>query len=349
MDIEEIDPLEAWTWDAEPTAVPVEHGGLINETWGVLVHDSPVAVLQRLNTRIFDPVLHYDIRAITERLAARDVPTPRLLPTRTGKLWLTDATGGAWRCMSWVGDTTHHTVPSTDHARSAGALVGRFHKAVFGFDHPFAFRRHGVHDTSHHMSRLQSVLVSHRNHSLRRRVGPIADELFELWNIWHGPTDLPPRICHGDLKISNVRFQGDRAHALIDLDTLQHSTLDAELGDALRSWCNPSPEDDLDPAFDLDIFEAAMHGYLEGSRGVPWSRDEWRSVVPGIERIAIELASRFARDALEEDYFGWSTAYSRPGEHHLVRARAMTAFAVAVHESADEAEERLQRLRAATA
>jgi hypothetical protein len=343
--IQDLDPLAAWDWPAEPVARLIEDSGLINESWAVLLDERPVAVLQQLNTTIFRPAVHDDIEAITARLAARGRPTPRLIRTREGALWHEDDAGGVWRCLTWVGDTTWTTLPSAAHAESAGRLVGRFHAALFDLDHRFAFSRPSAHDTRHHLARMQQVLVSHRNHALRRRVEPIADELLELWSVWEGPEDLPLRLCHGDLKISNIRFLGDEAHALIDLDTLQWGTLDAELGDALRSWCNPTTEDDPSPVFDLDVFEAALRGYIDGTRGLPLTRAEWRSIVPGIERITLELASRFARDALEESYFGWSSAYGRPGEHHLVRARAMTDLAHLVHEAADEAEERLQRLR----
>jgi Ser/Thr protein kinase RdoA (MazF antagonist) len=345
MEIEPVDPLAAWDWPAEPVARLIADSGLINETWAVDVGDRPVAVLQQLNTRIFRPELHHDIEAITAHLAARGRLTPRLLRTRAGGLWHEDPYGGVWRCLSWVGDTTWSALPSPRHAESAGRLVGRFHAAVFDMRHTFKFERPGAHDTRAHIAKLQQVLVSHRNHALRRRVGPIADEILELWSFWEGPTDLPARLCHGDLKVSNVRFSGDDAVALIDLDTFQWGTLDAELGDALRSWCNPTTEDDPAPVFDLDLFEAAMRGFIDGTRGLPLSRSEWRGIVPGVERICVELASRFARDALEESYFGWSTAYARPGEHHLARARAMTDLALLVHECADEAEQRLERLR----
>ena len=218
--IEELDPLSAWDWDEEPVAGMVEVGGLINETWGVMVGEEPVAVLQKLNTHIFDPEVHFDIDAITERLALRGRQTPRLLRTRDGGLWHTDVEGGVWRCLSWVGEYSLDQVTDPRQVESAGFLLGRFHAALFDLDHRFHFQRLGIHDTVRHMTGLQSVLVTHRNHRLRRKVGLIADQVWDQWQLWDGPTDLPQRIIHGDPKISNVRFTGDDAVALIDLDTL---------------------------------------------------------------------------------------------------------------------------------
>ena len=42
----------------------------------------------------------------------------------------------------------------------------------------------------------------------------------------------------------------------------------------------------------------------------------------GVEWISLELAARFAADALFESYFGWDPArFPGRGEHNLVRAR----------------------------
>jgi len=343
--IEELDPLSAWAWDQEPVAGMVEVGGLINETWAVAVGDEPVAVLQKLNTYIFEPQVHFDIDAITTRLAQRGRQTPRLLRTREGGLWHTDADGGVWRCLSWVGERSMERLELPMHAESAGFLLGRFHSALFDLDHRFHFERDSIHDTVAHMAALQNTLVTHRNHRLRRSVGKVADQIWDQWQLWEGPRDLPRRIIHGDPKISNVRFTGDEAVALIDLDTLQWGTLDAELGDALRSWCNPTTEEDPSPRFDLELFEASMRGYVRATRNLPLTRAEWSGVVAGVERITLELASRFLRDAMEERYFGWNTAFGTAGDHNLARGRAMAELALSVHEAADEAEACLERLR----
>lgn len=346
MTIEELDPLSAWQWAGEPIAGSVESNGLINETWGVAIDGQAVAVLQKLNTAVFEPAVHFDIEAITARLEQRHRQTPRLIRTKDGGLWHTDVEGGIWRCLTWVGDRTVERLTDPADAESAGFLVARFHAAVFDLEHRFHFERPGAHDTQAHFGGMQNALVTHRNHRLRRKVQGLADQLWDQWKLWEGDPDLPQRIVHGDLKISNVRFTGDQATSLIDLDTLQWGTLEAELGDALRSWCNPTTEDDESPRFDLGLFEAAMRGYVRGARGLPLTRGEWASVVPGIERISLELAARFVRDALEERYFGWNPAYGTPGEHNLARARAMTALAMAVHQAADEADDVLERLRA---
>jgi hypothetical protein len=102
-------------------------------------------------------------------------------------------------------------------------------------------------------------------------------------------------------------------------------TLDAELGDAWRSWCNPRGEDDPEGCFDLGLFEAATLAYLAEN---PAARAAHEALALGPERIALELAARFCRDALEERYFGWSVAVAPSrGEHNLLRARGQLSLA----------------------
>ncbi|MCA9569549.1 MAG: phosphotransferase [Myxococcales bacterium] len=309
--------------------------GLINHTVGVARKGRLLGVLQRLNTSIFRPEVHRDIEAVTAHLQRRGLPTPRIVPTQHGGLWHTDDDGGCLRLLTPIGTRTHlRATPPL--AREAGALVARFHTALVDLEHVFAFTRPGAHDTEAHLQGLRMALMLGRGHRLYREVADLADGLLDAWDTWHGPTDLPVRIVHGDLKISNVLFDDDdRAVALIDLDTLAHGTLDVELGDALRSWCNPAGENVADVRVDLDVFRAAVTGYLGEATVAPEERE---SIVPGLERIALELAARFARDALEESYFGYDPAFGGRGEHNLLRARGQAALARSVAANRSELE-----------
>ena len=140
--------------------------------------------------------------------------------------------------------------------------------------------------------------------------------------------DLPRRHAHGDLKISNLLFRGDppAAVALVDLDTLGRQTIAFELGDAMRSWCNPHPEDAGRARFDLEVFAAAMRGYRAAAAGL-LSAAEQTAIVAGLETVCVELAARFCADVFEDRYFGWDPARFRSRRaHNLVRARGQLAL-----------------------
>jgi Ser/Thr protein kinase RdoA (MazF antagonist) len=326
------DVLAAWDWPRGIAVRPVP-SGLINQTWAITDGGgAPAGIVQWLNTGIFDPVLHEDIEAVTARLDGAGLVTPRLVPTRAGGLWHVGVEGSVWRRTTWVGDRTVEKLADPADARSAGRLVARFHRTMEGFDWKFRASRGSFHDTGARMAGLAEAVPRFRGHRLYDRVAPLADGILEAWRRWEGPAGLPERIVHGDLKISNVRFQGPDAVALIDLDTLGRGTIDAELGDAFRSWCNPASEDSAETVFDAGLFEAGMAGYSEvgGLTSI-----ERASVMPGIERIALELAARFAKDALEESYFGWNPKYGGRGEHNLLRAQGQWALARSVRAARD--------------
>jgi Ser/Thr protein kinase RdoA (MazF antagonist) len=333
----------AWDWNAEPVLVPCSTG-LINQTFEVHVAGAPAGVLQRLNTSIFDPCVHEDIRAVTEHLARRGVATPRLRETRQRELFYRTANGEVWRVSTFIGDRTVLTLHSHEEVRSAGRLVGAFHSATRDLDWRFRHVRGGFHDTPGRMSDLDRALALGSAHRLYDRVARLADEIFADWNSWSGGGNLPQRIVHGDLKAANVRFDGSVAVALVDLDTLGHGTLDAELGDAFRSWCNPAREDASGACFDLDILEHALAGYAEAGGRELLTAPEREAIVTGVERIALELAARFAADALEERYFGWEPRFGTRGDHNLVRAETQLALARSVRARRSLAEARVARV-----
>src|SRR6185437_7682587 len=114
---------------------------------------------------------------------------------------------------------------------------------------------------------------------------------------------------------------------------LGRQTIAFELGDAMRSWCNPHPEDAGRAHFDLDVFTAAMRGYRDGARAL-LAPDEWPSIVIGLETVCVELAARFCVDIFDDRYWGWDPSrFPSRRAHNLIRARGQLALArdVAAH------------------
>ena len=312
---------------AETLHVSRLSGGLINDTFAL----GRRFILQRLH-RIFRPEVNLDIAALTPVLTAAGVPVPTIVRTPEGHAWVAiadpdDPLAGAWRILTRLPGETLHRLENRQQARNAGQAVARFHTALRDFPYVFHFTRPGAHDTAGHFRMLAAAVARHPEHRLHAQVADLADALQAGWKAWGEIAQLPPRIIHGDLKVSNLLFAGDEVVGVLDLDTMARSTLDVELGDALRSWCNTATEDDPAPHFDLETYRAAREGYDEVA-GAWLTVAEQRAIGPGVERICLELAARFAADALNEAYFGWNPEkFSSRGEHNLARARNQLALA----------------------
>ena len=325
-------------WGLEGREIEAVDGGLINRTW--ILHGQPRLVLQWVNG-IFSPLIHHDIQALTRRLTERGVPSPHLVPTLGGALWEEDEGGGCWRVQTFIPGRTLHRLSSPRLAGAAGALVGRFHQALAGWEHEMVGPPRRAHDTAARMSNLVLALEGADDHRLEGEARGLGAEILADWEDWGGPASEPERICHGDLKVSNLRFadDADEGVALIDLDTVAPMSLGSELGDAWRSWCNPAGESAHEATrVDRDLFEASARGWCGAALRLDPA--ERAGLVAGIERICLELAGRFCADAVENRYFREDLdRFPALGDHNLLRARGQLLLARSARSARSRCEE----------
>jgi Ser/Thr protein kinase RdoA (MazF antagonist) len=336
-----IVPLEvrlAYGLDSDEAELDVRHiPSNINVTYVIRQRRLPARqplVLQRLHP-VFGPKVHIDIDAVTAHLTARGLETPRLIRTQAGELWTVDRsvpTPHVWRAFTFVDGLTLHRTRDVAWLESAAALLGRFQAALVDLQHEFVHER-PLHDTRRHLQNLESALASERG------AGDVEAQELGSQILGHAQavrvdfTSLPKRAIHGDPKLSNVMFAQHppaQARCMIDLDTVGRGYVAYELGDALRSWCNPAGEDTVDAELERATFTAVMRGYAGGCpRGV--STAELLSAIDGFETVSLELASRYAADVIVDRYWGWDdTRFASRREHNLVRARGQLALSRAV-------------------
>jgi Ser/Thr protein kinase RdoA (MazF antagonist) len=302
-------------------------GGLVHETAIVTLDDRRRVVVQRMHPAAPAAVLD-DLEAVTAHLVRAGQTAPRLLRTPDGALGVVDRAGRWWRILTHLDGITVDRLPVSALAEEAGALVARFHQALGSLEHEFRVRRGGIAETGARVARLERARAGGDDPALAALAGEILDAARGLSPLGA----LPARIGHGDLKISNVLFgRGahgpDRARALLDLDTVGPVPLAYELGEALRSWCNPRGDDVADTAFDLASLEAALRGYAGVARGQV-SAVEVAGIVGGLHTVCVWLAMRFCTDGFEDRYFGWDPArFPSRREHNRVRAAGQIALA----------------------
>jgi Ser/Thr protein kinase RdoA (MazF antagonist) len=315
----------------EPNSPRQIGGGHINQTFVATLANGARSVVQRVNP-IFSAEIHYDIDAVSRHLQSHGLTSPTLLRTTEGKLWLQHA-HAVWRAQTLIEGDSIEALDSPAQAYASGQLLGRFHATLADLDHDFQGQRPDTHNTAQHLATLEKALAQHSSHSAFADIEPLAAAILSAAERIETLPLSPLHVVHGDPKITNVLF--DRTSpattiCFVDLDTLARRPIAAELGDALRSWCNPAGEDAADSDFSLELFDAAIRGYAKGS-GPLLNNDERSAIVAGSYAIGVELAARFCADALAESFFGWDgSRFPSASAHNLARAKAQLAVADAI-------------------
>jgi Ser/Thr protein kinase RdoA (MazF antagonist) len=313
--------------------------GNVNDTFRVQAADGRRYVLQRLNTRVFPrPELvmdniarlgaHVAGRSATLTRSGRSWQLPRLVPARADqRLWL-EREGQPWRLLTHVDDAVaHDTVQNPDHAREVGRALGRFHLLIHDLPcERLADTLEGFHVTPRYLAAYRRLLQSGpagiaceaSRHcqafvAERQALAPVLEQARE-----QGRLQLRP--IHGDPKVNNVLLdrRSGEAVALVDLDTVKPGLVQYDIGDCLRSGCNPAGEEtsDLEAVrFDLELCRPMLGGYLELARPFLTAAD-LDHIAVAVRLIAFELGLRFFTDHLAGNrYFK-----CRHPRHNLERA-----------------------------
>jgi Ser/Thr protein kinase RdoA (MazF antagonist) len=315
---------------------------LINATFRVqtdlgISHRS--IILQRLHP-VFGAQVHLDIEAVTAHLEAQHLETPRLVRNRDGALWTVETSGEArvWRAQTFIDGLTLHKSRNLAQLASAAELLSRFHHALSSLQHEFVHVR-PIHATVKHLETLRQALGSRRARGDEEAQSLGARVLRHAEGVRLDFGAHPRRVVHGDPKLSNLLFAPDepaRARCLIDLDSVGLDHLAYELGDALRSWGNTAGEDTTRGHIDPNVLEAVLSGYAR-ARAPGITNEELLSTLDGVETVSLELASRFAADAIVDAYFGWdATRFPSRRAHNLVRAEGQLSLSQSIR--ADRAE-----------
>lgn len=295
-----------------PPVIDVQRvgSGNINVTYTVTTQRG-VFALQMLHDVIPDAAA-LDMQAVTTHLAAHGLLVPSLIMTVDGQPFARAEDGSRWRVYPWIAGEIFDALPNAEMARVAGRIVGAMHHALADLDYTPQGSIPHFHDTAFIVDELQSVRAQ-----MHESVATVADDVLATL-----PgliiTDQPRQLVHGDLKISNLVFDDEgKAVGIIDFDTVLLHSRAVDFGDALRSWCNRTAEDDAQAQFDMTFFDAATAGYAEGIG----SNDDRALLLRGAKQVTLELTARFLIDVVRDSYFGYDTArYASRRDANIARA-----------------------------
>jgi Ser/Thr protein kinase RdoA (MazF antagonist) len=138
------------------------------------------------------------------------------------------------------------------------------------------------------------------------------------------------RPIHGDPKVNNIMIDEatGQAVSIVDLDTVKPGLVHYDIGDCLRSCCNPLGEETTDfdaVCFETDLCQAILQGYLPLAQDFLDDND-YAFLYDAIRLIAFELGLRFFTDYLEGNvYFK-----AKNREHNLARAIVQFKLAASI-------------------
>ncbi|MEO0375502.1 MAG: aminoglycoside phosphotransferase family protein [Cyanobacteria bacterium P01_A01_bin.17] len=314
--------------------------GNVNDTYLVTLDSGEAPfVLQRINTHVFrqPELVMRNMRTFTEHVRQRqrtdslcaerrwDVPQVLLTQSQQDR-WL-EPDGTVWRAISFIDAAqSFDTIQSLDHAREVGYGLGMFHHLISDLPSAqLADTLEGFHITPRYLQQYESVLEQNSMGSspeVNYCLAFICDRtsLAHTLETAKAKGLLPLRLMHGDPKINNIMIDAvtGQAVSLIDLDTVKPGLVHYDIGDCLRSSCNPLGEETdqwESVCFDLDLSQAVLRGYLSVARSF-LTQTDYEYLFDAIRLIAFELGLRFFTDYLMGDCY-FKTQYP---DHNLARA-----------------------------
>ena len=282
-------------------------------------------IVQRLNHNVFPKPqwIMDNLQVLTDHchaklLAEGDTADriwqlPRIVACRDGSTYVQDDEGNYWRGLTLIASANSYDVAqNVEHAYEVGTVLGQFHRLVSDIDTGLIRDTlPGFHETPEYLKKYDATLQtpeaqeriqsSHDARMLQRFVEDRRDFAYTLQRaIDAGELNL--RLIHGDPKVGNVMIDKDtgKGTAMIDLDTSKPGLIHYDVGDGMRSLCNPLGEETTDlakVAFDLDLCEAFIRGYTVHARHFLTEQDR-RYLYDGIRLITFELGLRFFQDYL---------------------------------------------------
>ena len=354
-----ISIAEHFSHQGNITDIQALGNGNINDTFLVSLDDLEQTrfVLQRINTNVFrhPQRVMKNMYILTEHVhkklqntpQTRPWEIPRVILTKTGQDHWNTVEGDYWRAISFIeGSESFDLIADVSHAQEVGYALGMFHNLISDLpSERLTDTLEGFHITPLYLEQYEKILAQNTVKSSPEVeyglnfVRDRAEWCFVLENAKQ-ENKLPLRLMHGDPKVNNVMFDSKtgKAISVIDLDTVKPGLVHYDIGDCLRSGCNPMGEETQDWQniyFDLELCQGILTGYLEVARTFLIDND-YAFLFDAIRLISFELGLRFFTDHLAGNIY-FKVKYP---DHNL--ARALVQFKLT--ESIEKQESQIRQL-----
>ncbi|MCJ7932567.1 MAG: aminoglycoside phosphotransferase family protein [Chryseobacterium sp.] len=305
--------------------------GLINTTY--LLEDKDLGkkfILQKINNHVFkqpETIINNHL-IINEILRSNNYQFQIIepVPSLANKLLVKDSDNQPWRMLSFVENSrTFLTAPSLQTAFEAAKTFSYFLTTVnteklppiedtlpnfLNFEKRIADYKSSLKDAAPHLRENAKAEIEITNQFL---------SLPDQWIEMEKRKQIPKRIIHADVKISNILFdQNHHPLAVIDLDTMMISTLLYDFGTMIQSYTNTTHEDDgsAQNNFNPEMYRAVKEGFLF------YLKEKLTPEESGNLDYAAQVAIYIQELRFLTDYLNGSVYYStKYPEHNLDRTK----------------------------
>lgn len=339
-----LDKLKSVVAEFAPQAQTIDIQGFgsgnINDTFWVSWNDTEEQsfILQRINHAVFrEPQLvMQNMRIYTDHVRDRLAQSPldrrwelpQILTTAQGQDYFQTEDGEFWRSLSFIENSkSFDTITDSQQAREVGYALGTFHHLTSDLaPEKLVDTLEGFHITPLYLQQYQQVIAKGENTQTSpeitycQKIIEQHQELAHLLEDAKSSGKLPLRVMHGDPKVNNILFDQSTqlAVSIVDLDTVKAGLIHYDIGDCLRSGCNPAGEDTrkwTEVRFDMDLCQEILSGYKAIANSFLTKTDE-DYIYDSIRVITFELGLRFFTDFLAGNTY-FQVKYP---EHNLLRS-----------------------------
>ena len=270
--------------------------------------------MQRINTAVFPEPLKImeNIETVATHLKSKSYKRSILgfVKTKDGQSLVTDTEGGVWRLVPFVGNT--YSILKIENENQAFIAAEAFGEYVSYLSDLDVVKIHTIIPNFHNADfRIQQHQDALKSTPSVFRLKKAAEDLefiqAHIPYFANKELNIPLRVTHNDTKISNILFDKttNEAACIIDLDTLQPSTLLADFGDMVRTYTSEYDEDFQHVErinMRLPYFEALLSGFVKNiSQKI--LEEEKNALIFGAQRTVFVQALRFMTDYLNGDVY----------------------------------------------
>ena len=329
------------------------NSGHINDTYLIQMVKKPNYVLQRINGNVFENSLELinNKVLVSSHLQEKYTHLPEeeihrrvlsFVKAKDNTHYYKDTDGNYWNLTVFIEDSvTYEKNPNVKVAFEAGKATGTFLEFTKDLDlkrlsdilpnfHSITFRYQQFNDAIKKapLSRLEQA---------KKWIDFVNSNYQEMQQIDVAIENkkIPLRLTHSDTKISNILFsKEDKALCLIDTDTVMAGAVHFDYGDAIRTICNTTDEDESNEkaiAFNFDFFEAYSKGFFEKLK-TSISPEEAALLPLSIKMMPFIMGLRFLTDFLNGNIY-YKTSYK---DHNFDRAKNQFTLVERIHNQYSE-------------